>query len=204
MYAEGLVTGQRPASTGKIPLRMSKDGHGVIQDAHARYQQAVYDGKVWIGANPSGTAVTTQAGVSATTPALTLYNPVGSGKLGVLWEVGYVITASPAAATGFMLAANVLNATAPSSTTDGTMLNAGTWIAGASPTLRCYRVATLAAAPVAFKYLGGVTGASAISGYQSVYEIAGGIIVPPGLAISIQTTAAAAILAHFKWEEIDL
>ncbi len=200
MYAEGLVVGSRPGSTGKIPERMSKDGHTVTMDAHARYQQAVYDGQVWIGSNPSGTVVTTQAGVSATTPALTLYNPVGSGKIGVLWEVGIGINASPAAAVFFMLANNLLNATAPGTNTLATVNNAGTWTG--SPVLQCYRVTTLSAAPVAFMYLGGCTGASAISGYQAIYDVAGGVFIPPGLAISIQTSSAAGIVAHFKWEEI--
>lgn len=202
MYAEGLVTGQRPGSTGKLPERMSPDGHTVTMDAHARYQQAVYDGNVFIGSDLGGTPVTTQAGLSATTPALTIYNPVGSGKMGVLWEVGYIFAAAPAAAAGIMLAYNLLNATPPTLTTLANVINAR--FTGISPTLQCARVATLSAAPLALVYLGGTTGAAAIGGFPGIYECAGGILIPPGLCLSVQTTSAASLNAHFKWEEINL
>jgi hypothetical protein len=69
---------------------------------------------------------------------------------------------------------------------------------------QCYRVATLAAAPVAFRGLGCVTGASSISPVNLEFDLAGSVVLQPGACVSIQSTAAAAIVAHFFWEEIPL
>lgn len=203
MYAEMLVAGLRSSATGAIPQRGSKDGHQVVMQGHARFLQAVLDGNVYSGSNPAGTAVTTQAGLSATTPALTLYNPIGSQKLLVMWSCNVIITASPAAACGLMLAANSPAAAAPTSVTAGVVQNALLHSTQTGVGL-CYRVATLAAAPVAVRYMGGVTGASAIGGVVLQDFIDGQLVVGPGVALSIQATSAAAIIAQFIWEEIPL
>lgn len=182
-------------------IATDENGNLIVKQLTAKYEESVLGGTVFIGANLGGTPVTTQAGLSATTPALTLYNPVGSGVDLVLMTVTVDITSSPAAATGLMLAYNALNATPPASTTDATMTSA---IIGrtASPNGRCYRISTLAAAPIAFRFIGGTTGASAISGFRIVDNIDGEIIIPEGVAISIQATTAVAILASFTWKEI--
>lgn len=192
--------------TGKYkgtPKDVATDANGniIVKQLTAKYEESVLSEAVFIGANLGGTPVTTQAGLSATTPALTLYNPVGSGVSLVLLSVTVDITSSPAAAAGLMLAYNALNATPPATTTDATMVSA---IIGqtTSPKGRCYRIATLAAAPVAFRFLGGTTGASAIGGVRLVDNVDGEIIIPEGVAISIQSTSAAAILASFTWKEI--
>lgn len=177
------------------------------QDAHARYQDAVLNGRVFTGANPQGTPVTTQAGVSATTPALTLFNPPGSNTHLVLWNAGFVFHAAPAAACGLMLAYNVASLagvpTGPVTTTLATVVNnlIGSSIT-AGPVGQCYRVATLSAAPVAFVYLGGTTGAAAIGGVPLLYDLGGAWAIPPGIAVSVQTDSAASLLASLSWEEV--
>ena len=52
---------------------------------------------MYLCANPSGSAVVTQAGVSLSSPTLSLYNPVASGKNLVILEVGILPTTIPAA-----------------------------------------------------------------------------------------------------------
>ena len=201
MQIEAKV-GPQVVGDGSVTLpRLTKDGTASVADAHGRYQEAVYRGNVFIGANLGGTPVTTQAGLSATTPALTLYNPANSGKLGVLISVTVDITSSPAAAAGLMLAVNAPTAAAPTATTLATQQNAYTSNLS-TPSLSCYRIATLAAAPVAIRFIGGTTGAAAIGGVQLVDHVDGEIIVGPGVALSIQSTSAAAILTSFAWEEI--
>jgi hypothetical protein len=119
-----------------------------------------------------------------------------------LYGVTIDVTTSPAAAVGFALAANNPSAAAPTSTTLATMFNSiqpGGQMQGKG---RCYSIATLAAAPVAIRYLGGTTGASAIGGVLLDIDLGGAIIVPEGGCVSIQSTSAAAILASFLWEEI--
>lgn len=184
-----------------VNQRGGRTGETVVGDAHGHFQEAVLAGNVFIGANLLGTAVTTQAGLSATTPALTLYNPVGSGKNLVLWKVGIGVNAAPAAAVIFSVAYNLASAAAPTLTTLGTVTNA---ILGSTalPTGQCARVATLAAAPLHLITLGGCTGAAAISGAQFIYNLDGQIVVGPGVAISVQTSSAAAIVADMIWEEV--
>lgn len=201
MKVQAKVGKQIAASSAETDLRSDKSGALSVSDAHARLMQATLDGEVYIGANLGGTPVTTQAGLSATTPALTLYNPVGSGVYLVLQTVTVDITTAPAAAAGFMLAFNAANATAPSSTTAATVTNA---IIGStySPAGQCYRIATLAAAPLAFRFIGGTTGAAAIGGVQLIDHVDGEVVIPPGVAISVQATSAAACLCSFTWEEV--
>jgi hypothetical protein len=153
-----------------------------------------------------GTAVTTAAGLSPLNPALTLFNPYGSGKNLVLLETAADITSSPAAAVGFSIAYSTAGAL-PASTTYAQISKSYVNVSstGTIPSIGnvglCYRAATLASVPVALRYIGGVTGASAISGYTLLDQTNGKVVVPPGGTISIQSTAAAAIVAHFTWRE---
>lgn len=174
----------------------------MVSQAWGRYTDPALRGKTYYGANVLGTPVTTQAGLSATTPALTLYNPVGSGVILSLLGVRVCITASPAAAVAFCLAANAQNATPPATTTDATLYNGLLTGIQDTPKGRCYRIATLAAAPVAFRLLGGTTGASAIGGYDIDKDIGGAVEIDEGVAVSIQSSAAAVVVCEFNWEEI--
>lgn len=197
-------TGTRTISDGVTSSgRSSKDGSVVTQEGHAKYQEAAYRGNVWSCSNYSAVPVTTKAGLDASNPMLTLYNPVGSGKALVMLETAIDITASPAGATGVSLAWNVATSSAgPTLTSTATYTNAILANGGAPPATLCYRAATLVAAPQAFRYIGGTTGASAIGGYTLNDNEDGKVIIPPGVAVSIQTTAALAGVGHFVWEEI--
>lgn len=209
-------------------LRGDLTGALVTQDAHARLQEAVLSGNVWIGANPAGTPVTTQAGLSATTPALTLFNPLNSPVNLVLWTV--TINVTTAAQASFELGVNFPNVagvpTGPGTLTNANVFNAllATGVTGSTTAIttqgqwgQCYRVATLSATPLAFMYLGssnftaagsgaGGTSVSPVAyGWQTgVFPIDGGVIIPPGVAISIQTSAAVACVASFVWEEVPI
>lgn len=194
----GLV---RVANGVANTLRGTSEGALVTAHGAPPELEEAMQGDVFIGANLGGTAVTTQAGLSATTPALTLYNPVGSGVIGVLKRVRIGVTASPAAAAVFMLAYNLANAAAPTLTTLANVTNSKL-DSKKLPTLQCARVATLAAAPLMCAILeGGPAGASAISAGRAETEFDGGILIPPGVCVSVQSTSAAAILASFEWSE---
>lgn len=186
------------------PARGDRTGAIVTAEGHAKYQEAVLSGNVFYGANPQGTAVTTVAGLSGVNPVLTLYNPTGSGKNLVLLEVGYEFTAAPAAAVSVSLAYNLNNSTAPAVTTNANIVNALLTGQTAAPTGQVYRAAQLVATPIAFRFLSGTTGAAAISGAAFTDNTDGKVIVTPGTAISIQTTSAASMIAHFLWEEVPL
>lgn len=169
-------------------------------------------------ANLAGTPVTTVAGLSSLNPALILVNPYTSRKNLVILDVGIEVTAAPAAAVGFMLAystgaANAVTVAtstvnAITFTTMTTVVPAllpstilSTTTVAAQSVGQCFRGATLPNTPVAFRYLGGTTGAAAISGVQWTDQTQGKVVVPPGVTVSIQTTSAASVLAHILWRE---
>lgn len=201
----GALLGKNAAG----PLRGDLSSALVTQDAHARFQEALLNGQVFIGSDLAGTAVTTQAGLSATTPALTLYNPLNSPVNLVVWSLGCAFQAAPAAAAAVMLAVNlpIVAAsgapTAPIPTTLAQIFNADLYSQIiAAPVGQCYRVCTLAAAPIACRQCFGTTGAAAIGGMYFRDPIDGAIIVPPGVALSVQTSSAASVVCDIVWEEV--
>lgn len=154
--------------------------------------------------------VGTQAGVSISSPTISLYNPSGSGKNVVVLEVTPVFMASPAAAAAFALAYNL----APSSGT-ATGVAGGTGVPGnvtsalvgkstgtlTNASARCVLQGILPATPTLFRYLSGVTGASAIGGLNAADQTQGKIVIPPGGLISLQTTSSVSAQASIVWRE---
>lgn len=161
--------------------------------------------------NLAGTAVTTQVGLSKTSPALAIVNPTGNTKNLVILDVGIDITASPAAAAEFMLAystgatnsivyysTNTMVTSADlytqvnSTTTQATLMTAK--CIGGTGTV-------LTNTPIAFRYLGGTTGASGIGGVVMTDLTQGKVVVPPGGVVTIQATSAAAVITDILWRE---
>lgn len=209
---------QRLAQSAAGPLRGDLTGALVTTDAHARYQEAVLSGNVWIGANPAGTPVATQGSLSATTPPLTLLNPINSPVNLVLWEFQFSQTAIVAGVVNICLAYNMLGitgvATYPLTVTNAQVTNAllamgqpqgATAVQNQGAWGQCYRVCTLNAAPVAFRYPFNQSGSSALTMMNSVDHIDGAIVIPPGIAISVQSiTTAITVMCAFVWEEIPI
>jgi hypothetical protein len=167
-------------------------------------REAVLRGKAFAVANQAG--VTSQAGLSATTPVLTLYNPAGSGVNGILHYAGAAMAVVNAAAAAVMLAANTaLTAAAVTGTLTTTHRNLK--LGGAEPTLRPFLAATLPAAPVGICLLGmGLTGAiTTVPGLTPFGRwFDGSLVITPGSAISIQTSTASGangLWCEYVWEE---
>lgn len=199
-----LKVGKSNYSIGSnADLRGGRKGEVLSSPMNSKYSQMTLDGECFIGSNALGTPVTTQPGLSATTPALTLYNPATSGVNLVLLKVNIGITTAPAANTVLALAYNAIDTVGPTSTTAANVVSS---LIGSqtSPLGKCSRIATLTAAPTAFKYLGGILAAASTTGYDISENIDGEVIIAPGTAISIQSTTAVAILASFTWQEIPL
>lgn len=153
----------------------------------------------------SGT-VTTQAGVSASSPTISLFNPANSGKNLVLLDAGLVFMASPAAASDVVLAFNVTPSSGPQTGTGARGVVTPALIGKSSTTALgvCNLLGNLPAVPSAFRVLGGTTGASAISGVVLTDSTNGKVVIPPGGLVSVQTTTAANVLAHLLWREDSL
>lgn len=196
--------GPTAKADGSVALRgrVDKTNARVITNAHGVYHEAASRGRIFTGSNLLGTAVTTQAGLSATTPALTLSNPTNSGYYASLLQITIALNAAPAAATTLCLALNS-NAAAPTSTTVANIVN-GSNGGPVNNAVGCFRVATLAAAPVATKFLAFVTAAALVDSNTFVIDLGGSDLLLPGSQWSIQATTAVAIFASFTWEEVPI
>lgn len=190
-----------------VNQRANDEGITLVNNFAAKYQEAVLTGNVYSVANQVG--ITTQAGLSATTPCLTLYNPAGSGVNGVLIFAGCVNTVAFAAAAVIWLGVNT-NVAAAAVTGTLTTAHRNNFLGSASGNkLQALLAATLPAAPVAVATLGvGLTGA-----ITTIPQIAtlgrhfeGGFILKPGTAISFQTSTASGATGFFGeyiWFESD-
>ena len=188
---------------------LSRFGQLVIQESFA---SAVERGRVFSVCNQVG--VTSQAGLSATTPVLTLYNPAGSGVTGRLWHVtANLAVANAAAATVYLC----VGTNTVAATTTGTITTAHRCLklGGITPSSQGNRVvallaATLPAAPVAVDVLGvGLT--SAITVFPAIPAMTtcyfGALLIQPGTNVSIQTSTASGangLWCAYVWEEVDL
>lgn len=154
----------------------------------------------------TGTVLTT-AGVSVSSPSISIYNPINSGKNLTLLEVGIDVLASPAAATGYVLAYNVTPSSGIQALTGATgnmtaaLVGTSTSTATTNSIAKCNAQGILPATPIAFRFLGGTTGASAIGGVVFTDHTDGKVVIPPGGLVSLQATAASQIQAHFLWRE---
>lgn len=188
-----------------LGVRMSRAGGILNAPISARFQAAVLRGRCFGVANQAG--VTSQAGLSATTPVLTLYNPIGSGVNLVLWYAGASFSVAFAAASAVFASVNTNTAaaavTGTATTAHRNLLLGSNGTPKASPLL----AATLPAAPVAIGLLGmGLTGAiTTILQLQTIEKwYDGAIILKENTAFSIQTSTASgasATFCEYLWEE---
>ena len=104
MLLEGKVGPQTLADGVHAEARLGRTGEVIVSHGHAYLREAVLRGNCFAVANQSG--VTSQAGLSATTPVLTLFNPPGSGVNLELIYAGALLIVANAAAAVVWLAAN--------------------------------------------------------------------------------------------------
>jgi hypothetical protein len=178
-----------------------------LAQSQGRLQDAIERGNTYGVCNQAG--VTSQAGLSATTPVLTLANPAGSGVNGILYYAGASFAVAFAAAAAVFLAVGTNTAAAAVTgtlTTTHRNLKLG---AGAGNKILALLAATLPAAPVGVSLLGmGLTGAITTVPQLQMLErwFDGGIIIQPGTNVSIQTSTASGAsgtFCEFIWEEVE-
>lgn len=156
---------------------------------------------LFTASNQAGTALSTA--LSTTQTGFTLSNPFGSGKTLVLLQIRGAFTTAPAGIASVVLAANVNpNAAAVVHTTPLTVraANLGN---GKGSVAFADGAATLPAAPVVVRALGGPVATGSVSQPQVVDNLEGALQVAPGCAVSINclTTAISGIFS-VVWEEI--
>lgn len=185
----------------------------LVTELNARYYQNVYAGNVFLA---SGQAlILTAAGLSLkSSTGLNLYNPVGSGKNLVLLEViaDYALPVAVAQANYTIWLAACLSPTqaAPISVGAATSRNA-LLSGGAAAVGVAYTQATLPTVPVVVRSLGSIcmlTGGTTVASMGFIVnsylkdEVAGAIVIPPGIAVAVQTSAAMSVCASMTWAEL--
>src|SRR5436853_4378461 len=187
------------ADNTPAPLRGTRDGATATQEAHAKYQEAVYRGNVFVASNNAGSAIPTALAAACT--GLILTNPPTSGKNLVLLECAVASTA-PAigqvstivlAYTG-SLGTNVVHTT-PLTITNALLGSPIKSVALADSS------ATLPSVPYVVRAITSMTGSA-----QSAKDlIDGALILAPGSAIAtFSLTVATTAVTHMIWEEIPL
>lgn len=182
-----------------------EQGALLVQPSGGEFDEAVDRGNVYVAANQ--TTVTTQAGLSATTPALVVANRAGSGKVVKLWYAGCTSLVAWAAGAAVWLAqGGSAVAAAVVETTNATVRNAKTGDASMPAGVAILAVSTLPAAPVAICQLGaGLTGL--ITTVPSAPPLGrwfnGALRLPPGFNWSIQSSTAGTLFCEFIVEVAD-
>jgi len=207
-HLQGTVGQANAASGVSHAVTMTRNTGLRLSNSQATFQDAVERGRAYGVANQTGVA--SQAGLSATTPVLTLANPASSGVNAVIWFVAASFSVAVAAAAGVLVAVGTNTvAAAVTGTLTTTHRNLKLGVTGGNKVIP-YLAATLPAAPVAVSVLGTVlTGAITVSPSGASFErwFNGGIILQPGTNLSIQTTTASGasgMFCEFLWEEVDV
>lgn len=194
----GKVGAQSLSSGASGPLRLDVDGAMVTRNIAGKYREAALAGRLFSVANQA--AVATTAALATTWTGLGVCNPTGTSKNLIIHEFGWALSVvgSDDGVVGLMSSDDTGFAAAL--TAKCAMNGAGTSVA------YCDDGATIAT-PILERVCGTIgTGATTtqISVPQSVYQVDGSIILPPGRSIMTYTTTAttAGAVFFFLWEEV--
>lgn len=201
MKAEGRV-GTIASSDGSYnPLRTATDGGLVTQIGGGKYVEAALAGRLF--SVSSGAAVITTAALATNWKGLAVSNPTTSGKNYIILEFGWAL-AVVGPADGIVGLMTATNAAMTAAVTPMPAMNGQ----GSSDAV-CDTVNATTGTPVLERVCGTIgTGATTtqLSVPQSIYDVGGSIILPPGRAVLTYTTQAttAAAVFYFLWEEVDI
>lgn len=204
--AEGKVGPQVLGDGSRSPFRMSRDASQLNQDSHARYQEAVQRGGVFIAS--TGTGGVAPGTALSTTPPFILYNPPSSGVELVIWRarIGYV---SGTLGAGTIVYASGVQTSAPSGGTALTPKNAKLG-SGKATAATANQGGTITAPTIlapAFT-LGAFLASTASVNPPLIDEVAGEFTVAPGAVFCMQGVTAAGssplVIFGVTWEEVPL
>lgn len=184
------------------PFTADLTGAQRVTDAHGRYAEAVRRGNVFFAANQ---AIATFGATLVTTTALgmILSNPVNSGKNLELLLADLVVTATLAIGQ-VGISVMPYSALAVTHTTALTIKNA-LLAAGPASVANADSGATLPLAPTVARLLAAVLTTTA--GYQQAagnFDLAGSLIITPGTAAAILSSASLSGLSAIYWEEVPI
>ena len=204
---------QQVAKGASGTLRGDYSGALCTTDAHARFQEAVLNGRCFY-------AMTAAAGVApgtaaSTTSAFTLYNPIGSAVMLAVWalSIGRVSGTIGAGYIAWMFDPKQPGAAPPTGTA---IIPRNALLSGAQAQTgqgQPLTTATLANAPTQIRVAANtsqeVVGTTAADPFGNLLDpVEGQLIVPPGHALSLQGVAAAGttplVVFSVLYEEIDI
>lgn len=209
MDINGIVS--RPDAAFPVGARpispMGVHGEFLVGEIHGPYYEQAKAGNFFWGATlTAGTTIPVNAASLVST--FTLWNPLGSGKNLVLYEYVLAIAGTTAVVIGyaglfFQKAVGASAAVAPTSQTALTPVN-GIIGGGNAPVATLLSAGTLTGTPTIWGPLVCFGATAALGGPQVArYDFKGGLIVPPGVLITIAGNVAQTqpMGQMFAWSE---
>ncbi len=157
-------------------------------------------GKVFCAANVSAKNV---VAVSTTATGLMVYNPYGSGVKLVMIDVGFVYTTAPAAVHNIGLAVMQSSTAVPTSLTVAGRSAVAADGSGRVGAAIAWDAATLPVAPVAVRWMFGLStaAASVVEGFSE--RLDGSVVVVPGALVELCAVTTTAVgMGSFTWAEV--
>lgn len=207
--ADGQVGELGLSDTQQATLRLDKRRQLVTVGGGGNYQEAAYRKRMYSGANQGPGGTTTTVGLAATYTGLAICNPIASTVNLVINDVGYTVTAAPTAASiiGVMAGYAVTDVSAGTALVSrNNFWNTTTGLVDGQAITKSATV--FPNAPFLVKVLGqvAITGATAQAAVpptiQSVFDLNGSIVLPPGGYVALYTSTVVAVIASFSWSEI--
>jgi hypothetical protein len=187
--------------SANIP-RSDRQGAALMSNMRGRFSELAERGALFMASLQAAVALST---LSATATGFILTNPVGSGKDLHVLDVCIAVATAPAGAAPIGLAMGLNSPTAVTQGTPLTVRSAKGGVATTSGVGLAASAATLPAAPVMIRPIGGgPVGASTINTAFMTDRVDGAIIVEPGCSLSLSylTTAISVVAAMYWHEEI--
>lgn len=188
---------------GTLPnLRAGQLGDLIVTELHARYYEQAYRQNLFFAANQAAT--TWSAALATTYTGLCLSNPAGNQKNLVLTKVSFALSAAPAAIAPLGLITGYASTGVTAHTTP---LTPASNLIGTGPTstAKADAACTLVGTPVwTMPLMGGFTAATLPAVTQSVLDLEGAIVIPPGGYAAIGALTAVTGFGGLFWEEVPL
>ena len=204
MLLQGQVGVQQQADGAINTIRTGKGGETMVSELNGRYYELAYRGKLFQASLQAAVALST---LSATCTGLILFNPYGSTVNLVLLDICVALATAPAGISNIHLEAVTTPVPSVAAPTGNAVTVAPTYLGSTFASAAfASSGATLTAAPVAIRAIGG--GPAASGSVTSPFirdEVAGQIIVGPGCSINLgYKTTAISVVASYVWAELPL
>ena len=201
MNLQGQVGPQQLASGVVANVALGKGAEVLNSEYQGRYYSLAYAGKVFGTSLQSAIALST---LSATYTGLLIFNPQGSGINAAVLQCAVAVATAPAGVSNMHYEGTLTSQT--TAVTNTTAVASFNTLFGNTSAAACgsSRAATLPAAPVAVRALGGGPNATGSVTTPFIVDDLGGLfILGPGTYLGLgYLTTAVSVVASFHWSEL--